>query len=86
MKYIKTSGENAKLEIFVFPRSIHHDAMMQELDRIKNQTYGNWRRVRRLAVSAGFVDSKLNCFGESESLKLKSSPEDTELLKKQLGL
>ncbi len=40
-------------------------------------------------VSAGFariVGGDVICYGESESLKMKSKPEDSDLLTKQLGL
>lgn len=39
-------------------------------------------------VSAGFcefMDGKAFCFGESESLGMRSLPEDTKLLNEQLG-
>lgn len=84
MKYITTKDEEGKEEIFVFPRSIHHDAMAEMLDRIKNQTHGNWHRVYREPISAGFVDSSYNCCGGSETLGLNSRPEDTDLLWMQL--
>lgn len=87
MKYIKTSNlETGEQEIFLFNKNIDHDCMMESLSRIKNTTDVNWKRIRREPVSAGFVDSKFNCYGESVTLKLKSSQNDTPLLKKQLGI
>ena len=83
MKYIRTEDENGVYEIFIFPRTVNHDAMAEVLSGIKNHTHGDWSRVRRVPISAGFVSSTGKCFGESESLSLVSFPEDTELLEKQ---
>lgn len=86
MKFITTKDENGKEEIFLFPRSIDHDAMAEMLERIKNHTHGNWRRVFRQPISAGFVDSKGVCGGKSETLGLAARPdEDTRLLASQRG-
>lgn len=83
MKYIcMINGD--KQEIFTFPRTVNHDAMAEVLGSIKNQTHGDWRRVFREPVSAGFVDGKGNCYGESESMGLESREEDTHLLAKQI--
>ena len=78
-KYIVMRDENDKKEIFIFPKTVNHDCMAQQLCNIKNQTWGNWERVHRIPVSAGFTDGK-TCYGESETLRLKSSPEDNQLL------
>ncbi len=85
MKFITTEDETGKQEIFLFPDDVNHDAMAEMLERIKNQTYGNWHRVRRTPIAAGFVDSNLNCYGISESLGLKSRPEDSILLKNHIN-
>lgn len=79
MKYIVTKTEDDKEEIFIFPKSVNHDCMMEVLSRIKNQTGGNWERVRRKAVSAGFT-AGVKCYGCSETLGLKSRQEDSELI------
>lgn len=84
MKYIVTKNEEGKEEIFVFPKAVNHDAMAEMLARIKNQTHGNWRRVTRTPVSAGFVRADGSCYGHSESLNLASRPEDAKLLALQL--
>ena len=84
MKFITTKNEDGKEELFTFPRGIDHDAMAEVLGYIKNQTGGNWRRVMRLPISAGFIDNN-RCTGESVTLKMKARPEDTELLKRQLS-
>lgn len=86
MKYITTEQEDGKQEVFVFPKSIDHDAMAEVLPHIKNQTYGRWERVYRKPISAGFVDQNWICYGCSESLDLISRPEDTKLLAEQMSM
>lgn len=84
MKYICTKNEDGLEEIFTFPDSVNHDAMAEVLSRIKNQTHGNWERIWRYPISAGFVLPDGTCFRESITLDLKSRNEiDTELLRKQ---
>ena len=59
--------------------------MAESFEGIKNKTHGNWKRIYRVPVSAGFVDNDGNCFGKSESLSLESrKKEDTLLLHSQL--
>ena len=36
-------------------------------------------------ISAGFVNDRLECFGESDSLGIKSRPEDTAIIKDMFG-
>lgn len=81
MKYIVTKSEEGSEEIFVFPMTIPHREMANAVSRLKNQLHGDWRRIDREPVSAGFVENGV-CVGDSESLGLKSRPEDTELLKR----
>jgi hypothetical protein len=84
MKYIVTerlTGDHEE-EIFIFPNSVDHDCMAEMLGRIKNQSWGNWERVPRVPISAGFVDPFGTCFGRSETLDLDSREADTELLEK----
>lgn len=71
MKYIVMEDEDGKEEIFIFPKSVNHDCMAEALGRIKNQTWGNWVRVWRNPVSAGFVNDGV-CSGYSETLSLAS--------------
>jgi hypothetical protein len=85
MKFITTRDDAGKEEIFLFPRNIDHDAMAEVLGRIKDHTYGNWQRVHREPIAAGFVSKSGLCFNMSESLHLKSRPEDTALLAQMLG-
>lgn len=83
MKYICVLHEDGFEEIIVFPRTINHDCMAEVAGGIKNKIHGNWQRVRREVISAGFVTSSLQCIGASVSLGIKSREEDTSLLKKQ---
>lgn len=83
MKFITTRDEQGKEELFVFPRTVPHDAMAEVVGRIRNQMGGNWRRIRREPVSAGFVDAAGECFGHSETLGLSARPEDSVLLASQ---
>ena len=83
MKYICTERLDGREEIFIFPDDIDHDAMAEALGRIKDQTHSNWKRVFRKPVSAGFVDSKGTCFGQSVTLGLDSRRKDSELLAEQ---
>lgn len=84
MKYVVTQRETELVdvyirEIFIFEKAINHDCFAEMITRIKDQTHGNWVRVKREVVSAGFTDG-VTCYGESESLGLKSSKHDTALL------
>jgi hypothetical protein len=83
MKYICFEDEDGKQEIITFPNSINHDCLAQSIDHMRNQTHGNWYRVGRDPVSAGFVYDDLTCHGRSETLNLDSRPEDTLLLRSQ---
>jgi hypothetical protein len=81
MKYICVEKEDGKQEIIVFPKTIDHDVMAESVGRMKNSTYGNWKREWRTPVSAGFVTMDWKCYGRSETLDLDSRPEeDTEIL------
>ena len=84
MKYICTVNGDDVQEIFTFPRTVDHDAMAEVLGRIKNSTHGDWRRVMRTPISAGFVTSVGQCHGEGITLNLSSRDKDTELLAKQM--
>lgn len=92
MKYIVTAIEDRTSEqygliqedIFIFPNSIEHSAFAEAVRGIKNQSHGNWHRIFRTPIAAGFIDEKGNCSGESISLKLSSRPKDNELLKIKL--
>lgn len=81
MKYICTKDEQGKEEIFLFERNIDHDAYYEAMQYMRNKTHGHWVRQYRDIVSAGFVNSKLECHGRSETLDKDSRPVDTPLLK-----
>jgi hypothetical protein len=85
MKYIITSTEDFDQEIFIFPRTINHDIMAESISRMKNQSHGNWKRLTRTPISAGFISNGV-CYGKSESLNIKSRPEDTGILKLYLDI
>lgn len=69
MKFITTRDNDGKEELFLFPRGIDHDAMAEVLGYIKNQTHGNWHRVYREPISAGFVGEDGECHGRSENAR-----------------
>ena len=82
-KYICTKSEYGE-EVFTFPSNVNHDAMAEVLGCIKNHTHGNWKRVFREPISAGFVNANGDCFGKSETLNLDSRMEtDSNLLAEQ---
>jgi hypothetical protein len=82
MKYIVTEDEEGTEEIFIFPKKINHDCMMEMLARIKDQTHGSWNRVRRMPIAAGFTDC-VTCWGRSETLGLDSRKDkDAKLINK----
>lgn len=85
MKYIVTKNEDGLLELYMFPRHINHDCFLESLDALRTQSFGDWERVYRQPISAGFINSKFECYGSSITLDLESRPyEDTELLKKSI--
>jgi hypothetical protein len=88
MKYIATTrDEDGTREIFLFPNEVPHNVMAEAIYGLRNQTHGEWRRIRRTPVSAGFVtadDTGPYCYGQSESMHLRSQDGDTELLRETL--
>jgi len=79
MKYIVTTDPDGLEEIFIFPCTVPHNIMAEAVCFMRNQTCGNWRRIERTPISAGFIGGGI-CTGKSESLHLSSRPQDTELL------
>ncbi len=79
MKYIVTKSEEGLEEIFVFSREINHNIMAEAVFALRDSGHGNWKRIRRKPIAAGFVEGG-RCCGRSESLNLGSRPEDTRLL------
>lgn len=85
MKYIRVEQENGQNEIITFPMGINHDVMYEGVMRLKNHIHGDWKRVYREIISAGFVAPDGKCFGRSITLGVGSlGDEDTEILKAQL--
>ena len=79
MKYVVVSSELGQ-QLFIFPKSINHNDFAEVLSHIRHEKGVSWERVYKEPVSAGFTDG-VTCYGKSESLSLKSSPNDTALLK-----
>ena len=79
MKYIVTSNDAGKQEIFIFPRSVNHDCFAESVSRIRDQSHGRWNRVHREPVAAGFTDGA-KCYGRSETLNLDSRGRLDEML------
>ncbi len=79
MKYIVTKDPNGHEEIFIFPASGNHDVMAESSGRMKDKNYGDWQRITRVPVSAGFIEGG-KCVGRSETLRLDSRPEDSKFL------
>jgi hypothetical protein len=79
MKYVVVESEAGE-QLFTFPKNISHSAFAETLNHIRHENGRAWRRVHKEPISAGFVQGG-HCYGESETLKLQSRPEDTELLR-----
>lgn len=81
MKYIVTLDESDIEEIFIFPKSVNHDVFANSVCRMKNQSHGNWQRITRDPIAAGFTDGTI-CWGRSETLNMDSRPdEDARLIR-----
>ena len=81
MKYVVVQTEEQGEQLFIFPKNIDHDRFAEVLSNIRLGSGYNWERIYREPISAGFTDGT-KCYGYSESLSLKSRPEDTALLLK----
>lgn len=77
-KYIVLGYEDVALEkMIVFPHNIRHDTMAKAMRFL---LYDH-------IVSAGFIDEFLQCFGESNSLMIKSRKQvDTDLFKEMMDI
>ena len=85
MKYIVLGvihESGMKMEVpFIFPEHIVH-AMMSQVCKVLCEA--TWQDSTITPISAGFVSSTAfedDCYGESETLGLKSRPEDSRLIK-----
>lgn len=79
MKYVVMQDENGIQELFMFPKSVNHDVFANAVSRLKDQAHGNWKRIDRDVISAGFTDGT-TCFGRSETLNLDSRGRLDEML------
>jgi hypothetical protein len=87
MKYIVMEIDS-KEEIFVFPRSVDHDRMVEACQAVRFGAQRDWTRkmFKQSPISAGFIDNGL-CCGKSESLGIGSRYEkDTALLSSHFGV
>lgn len=84
LKYIVTVNhdQDEKEEIFIFSDSVIHNCLAEGVGYLKNSfSDRNWKRERREVIAAGFTDGE-TCWGESESLRMKSRKElDAKLLR-----
>jgi hypothetical protein len=83
MKYIVLALGDVE-EIFIFPKSVDHDRMVEACEIIRFGDERNWNRKYRngQVVSAGFITNS-KCHGRSETLGLNSRGDvDTALFKK----
>lgn len=79
MKYVVVESALG-IQMVMFPKNIAHKQMAEVLSYIKEDSGRGWKRVHREPISAGFTDG-VRCYGESESLSIKSRPDaDTQLL------
>lgn len=73
MKYIMFEVSGTKVPV-LFSKLIRHDAVATYLRRPINDTFN---KTDCKPVSAGFYDPQTGAvYGESESLKIKSNPDD----------
>lgn len=75
MKYIRFEDEFGRPEFVLFSSSILHVRIADALRSL----LGN-------PISAGHVTQVRGCHGESETLRIKALPEDTELLVRTMKL
>lgn len=94
MKYICTKQEPnpdndiPPKEIFVFPKHLEFDVIAPLLNVIRNQTWGNWRRIPRPIISAGSITNVSGSFvfsSKQDPELISSVDHDLELFKKQLN-
>lgn len=83
MKYITTEDDKGDKEMFLFPESVNHAVMAEAVARLKDQMHGEWKRITRKPISAGFVYDGC-CCGRSESLNLGPAEGDSNLLQEIL--
>lgn len=75
-------GEGREL-IVTFPEQFVHSDVAEAMMRMRKGFQRSMERYNLHPVSAGFVGNNGVCHGKSESLRLSSRPEDTEILRGQ---
>lgn len=87
MKYIVFADKRGEEYIVVFPQSLSHFDIANNLSTYRVTTdivNDKWHRDNFKPISAGFIDSS-GCYGRSETLDLNSRPKDTELWERYYG-
>ncbi len=88
-KYVVIDTPEGGTAAFIFPPFISHSNFVRNWCPYEGSSkIISSRGFRDLVVSAGFVrmqDGKLSAYGESQSLKLKSSPQDDIYLNRLLS-
>jgi hypothetical protein len=80
-KYIVIEQDGEEL-MFAFPATISHAHMLEAVRTTKQGVFQHWTRPYRDSklVSAGFINIHHDCYGESETLNIKSRGDvDTDL-------
>jgi len=86
MKYVCMTSAEYGEEIFTFPIKVPHDVFAEALTDVRSQSFGNWERIHRRPVSAGFISRNETCVGYSSSLRLDSrGDKDTEIYREQMN-
>ncbi len=76
-KYIAVAQRETSIPIIImFPGQITHFEMAKAMEGLRLPH----------VISAGCVDEFLQCYGESYTLRIKSRPEDTDILHRQLDI
>jgi len=88
VKYVCTVQEDGphpgKEEIFPIPDDVIHATFAVRIE-VMPEWIGDRNLIFRRIISAGFINSKGECVGKSESLKLTARPEDTAIYQAQFG-
>lgn len=79
MKYVVVKCDAKGESLFIFPATYTHKFFAENISNMQVEKGNAWERYYQEPVSAGFTDGK-KCYGRSESLDLKSRPQDTALL------
>ena len=83
MKYVCFKDNEGRESIVTFPDQFVHSDVANAMMRMHKGFERSMERYNLHPVSAGFVGNNSGCYGKSESLRLSSRPEDTEILRGQ---